>query len=203
MESQLKEGHKLALFDFDGTLTRTDTMFAFIQYAKGQSKLFSSFLALSPYLILHRLGLYNTEKAKKRLLSYHFRGMSQEELQRLGMNFCLNLLPTLFRDEALEKLHFHRSKGHTVYIVTASLDLWVQPWLDLQGLPGICTRIAWEEGRFMGEFVGTNCNGPEKARRILEAVDLKRFERVYAYGDSKGDKEMMALAHRSFYRSFL
>jgi phosphatidylglycerophosphatase C len=202
-QSLLKETNKLALFDFDGTLTRHDTMFSFIEYVKGRSKLTMSMVVLSPILALTKLGVYSAEKAKKRFLKYHFEGMSQSELQAKAERFCADVLPKLFRDEALEKLHFHRSKGHVVYVVSASLDLWVKPWLDTQGLPGLCTQAAWTDGRFAGEFEGCNCNGPEKARRIKEALDLKSFERIYAYGDTKGDREMLALAHRRFYRKFV
>lgn len=201
-QSTDKESHKLALFDFDGTLTREDTMFAFVKFAKGSSQLFWSFVVLGPMLFLYKIGRYPAEKAKKRFLKFHFDGMLRTDLEELGTAFCADELPRLFQDEALEKLHFHRSKGHEVYVVTASLDIWVCPWLETQGIKGICTKAAWQDGKFHGEFDGPNCNGPEKARRILEEIDLKQFERIYAYGDSKGDNEMFALAHRKFYRKF-
>ncbi|HEX2898758.1 MAG TPA: HAD-IB family hydrolase [Bacteroidia bacterium] len=201
-QSSPKESNKLALFDFDGTLTRHDTMFAFVEFAKGKSKLLWSLIALAPILFLNKIGQYPSEKAKQRFLKFHFDGMSRTELEALGTTFCADELPRLFREDALEKLHFHRSKGHEVYVVTASLDIWVQPWLDTQNLKGICTVAAWDDDAFHGEFAGPNCNGPEKARRLQEEVDLSMFERIYAYGDTKGDQEMLALAHRKYYRKF-
>lgn len=204
MEENLQsEKNKLALFDFDGTLTRQDTMLAFIEYIDGKRKLMQSLIILSPILVLTKLGLYKAEQAKKALLKRHLKGQSKEWLELKAKNFCNNMLPTLFTDEGLEKLAFHRSKGHVVYVVTASLDLWVEPWLQTQSLKGLCTKIAYTDGIFVGDFASPNCNGPEKARRIKEAIDLSQFERIYAYGDSKGDREMFALATRSFYRKFL
>jgi phosphatidylglycerophosphatase C len=202
-ENRITERNKLALFDFDGTLTRHDTMLAFISFAVGKRKLFQSLLLLSPILILTKLGFYDAEKAKKKLLALHFKGMTKDELELKAARFCATTLPTLFRDEGLEKLAFHRSKGHVVYVVTASLDLWVEPWLATQNLNGLCTQIAYTDGTFMGEFATPNNNGPEKAKRIRAAMDLDQFGRIYAYGDSKGDREMFALASRSFYRKFL
>lgn len=204
MEEAPKSGkNKLALFDFDGTLTLTDSMLAFMQFVNGKWALYWSLLVMSPILVLMKLGAYDAEKAKKALLKRHFKGMHADELKVWATRFCHDILPTMFRDEGLEKLAFHRSKGHAVYVVTASLDLWVEPWLRTQRIEGICTKAAWNEGVFEGEFASANCNGPEKARRILELVNLEDFERVYAYGDSSGDREMLALAHKAFYRRFL
>ena len=39
----------------------------------------------------------------------------------------------------------------------------------------------------------------EKARRISSQFDLSRYPEVYAYGDTS-DLEMLALAHRKYYR---
>lgn len=198
-----KERNKLALFDFDGTLTRKDTMLAFIQFVDGPWPLVWSLIVLSPILVMTKLGFYDAEKAKKALLMRHFKGLTEEFLKQKALRFCSTDLPTLFSDDALEKLAFHRSKGHVVYIVSASLDLWLDPWLHEQNLLGISTKVDWSSGTFDGTFATPNCNGPEKARRIRETLDLDQFERIFAYGDSKGDREMFALAHRTFYRKFL
>lgn len=202
LESPDQERSKLAIFDFDGTLTAKDTMLEFIRFVHGPGRLYRSLVLLSPWLVLERLGLYPSELAKKRLLRYHFKGMEKAVMIAKGELFCADELPRLFRDEALERLHFHRSKGHRVLVVTASLDIWVAPWLETQGIEGLCTRTDWSTGSFNGQFIGANNNGPEKARRIKEYIDLAQFDRVYAYGDSSGDKEMMALAHRRFFRKF-
>jgi phosphatidylglycerophosphatase C len=203
-ESPSKERTKLALFDFDGTLTVRDSMLAFIEFVDGKWSLYWSLLMLSPILVLTKLGYYNAEKAKKKLLRRHFLGMKEDILKKAATRFCMTQMSTIFRDEGLEKLAFHRSKGHKVVVVSASLDLWIMPWLQEQNLMGICTEMAWEDGVFMGEFATPNCNGPEKARRILAALNLDDYERIYAYGDSsKGDKEMFALAHKVFFRRFL
>jgi phosphatidylglycerophosphatase C len=193
---------KLILFDFDGTLTKGDSMLAFIAFAKGDFALWASLLFLSPWLILQKLGFYPAEAAKKKLLTFHFKGWAQNQLEEVGKNFATRMLPAMFRDIALEKLHFHRSKGHEVWIVTASLDIWVRPWAQQQGLPYLATQAAYTDGKFVGDFATPNCNGPEKVRRIEAALKRDDFERVYAYGDSKGDREMLAFAHTGFYRRY-
>jgi phosphatidylglycerophosphatase C len=201
-EGKSSKGKRLALFDFDGTLTREDTMLEFIKFVNGPRKLFWSMVGMAPTLLKLKLGLGDAEEAKRMLLLKHFKGMKEELLRQKAVKFCDTRLPQLFREDALEKLHFHRSRGHAVCIVTASLDLWIEPWLNRQHIHGICTQVAWEDGEFTGKFLTPNCNGPEKARRIRAEFDLGSYEKVFAYGDSKGDREMLALATKQYYRHF-
>lgn len=194
---------KLALFDFDGTLTRKDTMIEFVKFVRGSNKLLLSYILLSPVLVLYKLGLFPNDRAKKIFLRFHFRGKSEEYLRKRGESFCKRILPSLFNPTALEKLQFHRSRGHDVFVVTASLDFWVNPWLEQQGLRGITTLTNWEQGAYSGKFASPNCYGPEKVRRLKEEVELEDYEMIYAYGDSRGDREMLGIADKPFKRRFL
>lgn len=45
---------------------------------------------------------------------------------------------------------------------------------------------------------GTQCMGEEKVRRVR--FDLVSYPLVYAYGDTKENLELLALAHRRVYR---
>ena len=38
----------------------------------------------------------------------------------------------------------------------------------------------------------------KRAKRIKEKIDLDQYDMVYAYGDSRGDREMLALADEPF-----
>jgi phosphatidylglycerophosphatase C len=195
-------GKKLALFDFDGTMTSRDTMLEFIVFVKGKNSLNFSYLVLSPLLLLTKLGLFPRAKAKERLLSYHFKGWSREDLEEQAEAFCKNVLPSLLRDKALHALQDHRMKGHEVFVVTASLDIWVSPWLDFHKLAYACSKARFEDGIFTGKLAAPNMNGKEKERVIRERFKLEDYETIYAYGDSPGDKAMLALAHQPKYKPF-
>ncbi|MCB1149091.1 MAG: HAD-IB family hydrolase, partial [Chlamydiia bacterium] len=56
------------------------------------------------------------------------------------------------------------------------------------------------KGVLTGKLLGANCRGPEKVRRILETFGPKESYLLYAYGDSAGDREMLALADHPFFR---
>ena len=53
-----------------------------------------------------------------------------------------------------------------------------------------------------GKFQGKNCFGPEKVSRIKNKFDLKKVKKIYAYGDSTGDSEMLELADYKYLKYF-
>ena len=61
----------------------------------------------------------------------------------------------------------------------------------------LCTELETSDGVYTGRLVGPNCRAAHKETRIRQwcsesGVDLDAIH--YAYGDSRGDTEMMALA---------
>jgi phosphoserine phosphatase len=66
----------------------------------------------------------------------------------------------------------------------------------------IATRLEIVDNRLTGKLASPNCYGPQKVERIRAALDLSRYGRIFAYGDSRGDREMLALADEKHYRFF-
>jgi HAD superfamily hydrolase (TIGR01490 family) len=124
------------------------------------------------------------------------------DLEAIGENYARIRIPKLLRSEALERLLWHRSEGHEVAVVSASPGLWLAAWVKDQGLHLICTRLGERDGLFSGRYDGLNCHGVEKVRRIREYFDVESFTKVYAYGDTLGDKPMLSMAHEAFYKPF-
>lgn len=60
----------IAIFDFDGTLTRKDTFIKFIRFCHGSFKLYLGLILLSHYLISYKLGLYPNYKTKSFLILF-------------------------------------------------------------------------------------------------------------------------------------
>ena len=69
---------KVHAFDFDGTLTRRDTLVEFIRYVKGDKEFLKCFLRYSPQLVAMKVGLYPNWKVKRQVFSYCFAGMKEE-----------------------------------------------------------------------------------------------------------------------------
>ena len=182
---------QLFAFDFDGTLTTRDTLIAFIRYACGTPRFLLGFLLHAPLLVLMKLRLYSNGKAKQRLFSWFFRGMPIETFDALCQSFA-STHRHLLRPETVRLLQQALSEGSEVLVVSASIDNWVQPFFPAVTVLG--TQIEVIDGRLTGRFLTPNCYGQEKVRRILALHPVRSSYRLTAYGDSRGDRELLAFA---------
>ena len=182
---------QLFAFDFDGTLTTRDTLIAFIRYACGTPRFLLGFLLHAPLLVLMKLRLYSNGKAKQRLFSWFFRGMPIETFDALCQSFA-STHRHLLRPETVRLLQQALSEGSEVLVVSASIDNWVQPFFPAVTILG--TQIEVIDGRLSGRFLTPNCYGQEKVRRILALHPDRSAYRLTAYGDSRGDRELLAFA---------
>lgn len=197
---------KLYCFDFDGTLTTSDTLLEFIKYAKGRSRFLMVFLMYSPLLVMMKLHLYPNWKAKQQIFAHLFAGMRIEKFDALCRGFAEEN-QHLLRPKGITLVHEALVVGAQVFIVSASIDNWVRPFFNIRNLKGVQvlgTQIEVEDGKLTGRFKSNNCYGKEKVHRIAEA--LKSFERseyeIEAFGDSRGDKEMLAFADKGHFKPF-
>lgn len=96
-----------------------------------------------------------------------------------------------------------RGEHVRLVIVTASPELTVAPFARGLGADAILgTRLAFDgQDRVTGGFEGLNCRGPEKVAR-LKAAFGDDVELRAAYGDTGGDREMIAAAQIKGYRVF-
>lgn len=193
---------ELALFDFDNTITRKDTLFHFIRHTRGFWKFWRGIIVLSPFFAAFAFKRIPNHALKEYVLGYYFRNWTAADFENAGRQYCRQHLPKILKKSAMERIYWHKSKGHRIVIVTASLETWVREWSDTEELDLIATRILTENGRISGRLQTPNCNGNEKVRRITSFLCLDDYRRIYAYGDSDGDQPMLSLAHESFYRSF-
>lgn len=198
----MSESPILALFDFDGTITRRDTLFDFISFYRGERTLYQGLFRLAPVLTAFKLGAIPNWVAKERMLTHFFGGESQDEFRQRASDYARQRIPQIIRPSALQEISELKEKQATVYVVSASAEDWIQDWCQSLELQLIATRLAVEQQTITGKIAGKNCHGPEKVRRIREVLALDQYPLIYAYGDSRGDREMLAVAHHPHYRYF-
>jgi phosphatidylglycerophosphatase C len=193
---------RIAFFDFDGTITTRDTLLEFIRYSRGTTRFWLGFAINSPWLLAYKLKMIGNQAAKERILRFFFGGRPLEDFQRDCDHFTRELLPSLIRSKALTEIERLQQTGATVVIVSASPEHWIRAWAESRDIQLLATRLGVRKDRLTGRIEGKNCHGAEKVRRIREAYTLADYTEVYAYGDTGGDKPMLALGTHSFYKPF-
>lgn len=190
---------QIVAFDFDGTLTTKDTLIEFIRYACGTGAFVKGFLRYAHLLVLMKLGLYPNWKAKQKVFAYFFEGMKIEEFDGLCQRFAKDN-QHLLRPKGIEAIQQALDKGAEVLIVSASIDNWVQPFFAEVKVLG--TQVEVIDGKLSGRFLTKNCYGQEKVNRILALYPNRSEYHLTAYGDSRGDKELLTFADESHYKPF-
>lgn len=193
---------RIAFFDFDGTITTSDTLLQFITFVKGKPAFLAGFLLNSPYLVAYKLKLIPNQMAKEKVMRYFFKNTPQSEFQKWGDAFATAVLPKLIRPKAAAEIKKMQQSGTTVVIVSASFGNWIEGWATANNLALIATKPEIRDGKLTGFIDGKNCHGAEKVRRIRERFNLQQYDEVYAYGDTGGDKPMLALATHPHYKPF-
>jgi phosphatidylglycerophosphatase C len=193
---------EIAFFDFDGTITRKDTLLEFIRYTKGNFGYYVGFGINLPFLLAYKLRIIANQSAKERVLKFFFRGTKVEDFKKMCEDFGRRVIPGLVRSKALEEITRLKSQDVIVVVVSASPENWIIDWAKQLGVELIGSRLEISEGRVTGKIIGKNCHGDEKVVRIKQVYDLANYNVVAAYGDSEGDKVMLALAQKAYYKPF-
>lgn len=185
----------IAVFDFDGTLTTKDTFLEFIRFTHGSIKLYMGLAFYSPILLLMKLHLYPNWKAKEKLFCFFYKYWYYSDFQEKGIQFS-KMIEMCKKDSTVQTLKEHLNKGHSVYVVSASIEEWVKPWCEHLHVSGVIgTKIEVDnKGIITGHLLSKNCYGQEKVNRFLLQEPNRREYFLYAYGDSKGDKQMITFA---------
>ncbi len=185
----------VAAFDFDGTLTRRDSLLPFLRFVAGRAGFVGGMARALPWLGGYALNLVANDRAKTGVLKTFFGGYDLAELQTYGERFSREVIPTLLRPEGIERLRWHQQQGHTTVLVSASLELYLRPWAKQMEIDDvIATRLLCANGQVSGALDGPNCYGAVKRTRLEAWLHSRTPYQLYAYGDSAGDDAMLAFA---------
>lgn len=190
---------KIVACDFDGTLTTRDTFVAFIRDVFGDRKFWWGFLRHTLLLVKMFSGLCPGGEVKERIFAYFFKGMSLDEFDSHCQQFAASH-HSLLRPLGIAAITQAQQEGAEVVIISASIDNWVQPFFPSVKVLG--TQVEVRDGRLTGRFLSSNCFGQEKVNRLLTVYPQRSDYHLTAYGDSKGDRELLAFADESYYKPF-
>src|SRR5688572_27772286 len=98
----------LALFDFDGTITSTDSWTPFMRFAVPRRRLLAGPALLLPVVVGYRLGALSASRGREMAARVAFQGESAAVIRRKGAAYASETLPADVRPEALDRIHWHR-----------------------------------------------------------------------------------------------
>jgi HAD superfamily hydrolase (TIGR01490 family) len=193
---------RIAFFDFDGTITTKDTLLENIKFHKGSLWFYFGFLLNAPYLVAFKAKIISNQMAKEKVLKFFFGGNDEISFQKKCDDFATAKLPEMIRPKAVHEIKKHLEQGTEVVIVSASASNWFRKWANEHNLQMISTTLEVHNNKVTGKIAGNNCYGEEKVALINQRYNLKEYDEIYCYGDTSGDKPMLALGTRTFYKPF-
>lgn len=190
---------QLALFDFDHTITHGDSYAAFLRRVATPAQWRRARWQVAPWLLGYKAGLVSAARLRRLVTALAFTGRDAGEIAALGREHAIHTLPGLLRRDVMQRLDWHQQQGHEVVLVSASLEDYLAPWCRTHGLDGlICNTLEREGSRLTGRYAGGDI-GRHKAALIRDSRKLEAYKRIHAYGDSREDRPMLALAHERWY----
>lgn len=192
----------IVAFDFDGTLTVSDSFTGFLQWRAGRGGYMVALAMMAPNMaayLLHR----DRGRIKADAVRQFLFGVTREQLTGEARAYAQAVQGRLMRPDALAVWNAWKDKGAARVIVTASPTLLVAPFADALGADLLLgTELEFDvQGRVAGALMGENNRGMEKVRRLRAAFG-PNLELAAAYGDSSGDAEMLHIARIKGYRVF-
>ena len=195
-------GDAVAAFDFDGTLSPRDNFVPFLRRVAGTPAVAGAFATGALHVTRAGRTHWSRNAMKAELLQQLVGGRDAADVDDTARTFAADVLAHHLRSEAVERADWHRTQGHRLVIVSASLAVYLRPIAERLRFDAVlATELeVGDDGRLTGAMQGENVRGAEKARRLEQwiARELPGTDPfVWAYGDSSGDKELWARADRA------
>ena len=205
LEAQAQPERVVAAFDFDGTLTRRDTLLPYLCRSLGWPRFLLAMLQSAPWLVAYACRFISNHKAKARLLQVSLGGRSVAEVERWSTDFVARYLPEQWRPEALAKLRWHQQRGDCCVMVSASPGIYLHGVGEVLRMDAVlCTELAMQDDVLTGSMSTRNCHGEEKVLRLQAWLAGQPFAAkpvvLHAYGDSRGDIPLLNLADYAHYQ---
>jgi phosphatidylglycerophosphatase C len=190
----------VAAFDFDGTLVPGDSLRPYLMAVLGRVGMATA-LARAASPMLKGYATDGRDGAKAALLVRALAGVPVGHAAEVGARFGA-ALATRIKPDLASRLRWHRDLGHRLILVSASLALYLDEFGRLAGFDQvIATKLsvsgAGPDAVLTGFMEGDNVRAREKERRLRAAIGDGPVE-LWAYGDSAGDREMLAMADHAY-----
>lgn len=201
--------NEIIAFDFDGTITTADTFALFLRYYAGTLRWLGNILRLMPTFIAYKVGRIDRHAVKAAVVNRFFAGEPIAKIESTAERFAKEIIPNYVRPAALAhvkaKLADRNVGPETLYICSASIGPYLRYWARSTGIhPAhvMATELESDGATATGGLKGYNVWGANKVRRIFDQFAPQSVKILEAYGDTRGDREMLHAAEASYFRPF-
>ena len=185
---------RLVIFDFDGTLTKKDSLGEFLKYYYNKKIYFKKLAIFLPTFLLYKFKIIKNDIAKQRLMEIFFKGKDEDTFKQKAKRFALERVDTFLNDKIYKKFQSHKLNGDRVIIISASFECWINEWAKKEKVESLSTILEIKNKKITGRFYTKNCYGKEKVNRLKEYIDISKYDEIISYGDSKGDEKIFAIS---------
>lgn len=188
----------LAVYDFDNTLIKGDSLWLFLAALCGRGPA-ALYAAAAVLLMLGQAECYRDRRTafKRAWLRLALRGKTTSACQQAAHVVRLQVQ---WKTEVLKTLEQHAASGAEIVIATGALDSYIATVLE--GVPYhvvLCTGMAVLGGQLTGNLKTPNTVRQAKADLVAEYIKRRGpFSRIYGYGNRPSDLPMLALCDDAF-----
>ena len=202
MSSATNEINEIAIFDFDGTLSKRDTLLHFLievsigSFAQIKKNIFPTTKSFILYLLNSSKDYDLKDRLKEAIFELFLTGKSLEEIEEISRHYAKRILTKKMHTPMVEKLNYHKSQGHSIMIISASPEIYIKyvaKLLEVDFVAGTKLEVN-PQGILTGKILGRNCKRDEKRLRFEKQFPI-RPNKIWAYGNSEGDKELLSMAN--------
>jgi len=183
-----------AFFDLDNTMVRGSTLY-FLGRAMYQRGFFTK-ADISKFVVANvRFRLTGTEKPEviarfQKAATDFIGGHDVNEIYTIAQSVYDEFVSPALIQGTIEIAKKHLAEGNEVWLVTAAPEDMAKLIADRLGFTGaIGTKVAIEDGKYLGHLNGKILHGIEKARAVRELAAERGFSlnNCHAYSDSASD----------------
>jgi len=189
----------IAVFDFDGTLIKEDSIVLFFRryykYSLGNTGIF---LALVCETIKFFMKINSQKQFKEKFINLVISSIKNKSLEEIIPDFSKFLLWKILKDALLE-INRLKEKGFETVLLSASLDFYLTQIKETLGFSKlICTQTSLIAGKII--ITGENCYGKNKIARLLAQYpkDSTDWQNSYCFTDNPSDSGLLSLFGNSF-----
>jgi len=190
---------KIAVFDFDGTLIKQDSMILlFFKYFKpfSLSGLIHG-LRLLIDTIKFFLKLYSQKQYKQKFINSIIQSSKIKDIEKLGNDFSEYLLKKIYTD-SIKTIRRFKKEGYELVLLSASPDFYLEKIKTILGFSSlICTKTQYINGKII---LKENCFGENKIKLFLDEYQTQNinWKDSYCFSDSISDYNLLSYFGNSF-----